>query len=124
MIAGLGIDMVSISRITEKVNKVDFRQAVFTESEVEYCEAAHAKMQHYAARFAIKEAFLKATGKGLAYDIDTLKQIEVYNKPEGQPAIRLTGTFEALQQTEHWMNIHVSVSHENDHAIAIVILEK
>lgn len=124
MISGVGIDMVSVNRIAEKVSKPAFRQAVFTESEIDYCEAANHKMQHYAARFAIKEAFLKATGKGLMYDIDVLKYMEVYHKAEGQPALRLTGTFETLQKTERWTDIHVSVSHENDHAIAIVILEK
>lgn len=124
MIAGTGIDMVSVSRMAEKVGKPDFKHAVFTRNEIQYCESAGNNAQHYAARFAIKEAFLKATGKGMAYDSDTLKQIEVYHKPEGQPAIKLTGAFEILQQTERWVNIHVSVSHENDHAIALVILEK
>jgi holo-[acyl-carrier protein] synthase len=123
MIAGIGIDMVSISRLGAKISKPEFKQAVFTENEIQYCESNANKEQHYAARFAIKEAFLKATGKGLAYDVDTLKQIEAYHKPEGQPAIRLTGVFETRQKTEGW-TIHVSVSHENDNAIAIVILEK
>ena len=115
--------MVSVGMIVEKVTKPEFRQAVFTESEIQYCESTANKIQHYAARFAVKEAFFKAICKCLAYDIDTLKQIEVYHKPEGQPAIRLTGTFEIQQETEGWI-IHVSVSHENDNAIAMVILEK
>lgn len=120
MIAGIGIDMVSINRISEKVSKPDFKQAVFTESEIQYCESTSNKMQHYAARFAVKEAFLKARGTGIAYDIDILKQIEVYHTPESKPAVRLLGTFE----TERWTNIHVSISHEGDNAVAIVILEK
>lgn len=123
MIAGVGIDMVSISRIGEKVNKSEFKLAVFTADEIQYCESTANKFQHYAVRFAAKEAFLKATGKGLAYDIDTLKHIEIFHKPEGHPAIRLTETFETLQKTEGWI-VHVSVSHENDNAIAMVILEK
>ncbi len=124
MIAGVGIDTVSISRIAEKVSKVSFRDAVFTDQEIAYCEPATNKMQHYAARFAVKEAFLKATGKGLAYDIDRLKDIEVYHEQDGQPAIKLSGSFESMKSTEKWNGIHISITHEGDHATAIVILEK
>ena len=124
MIAGVGIDLVAISRIAEKVSKVAFREAVFSEAEISYCESASDKMQHYAARFAVKEAFLKATGKGLSYDIDTLKLVEVYHETDGKPAIKLSGTFEAMKHTEKWLSIHVSITHEGDQAMAIVILEK
>lgn len=124
MIAGVGIDLVSVSRIAEKVSKVAFRDAVFSEAEISYCESAGNKMQHYAARFALKEAFLKATGKGLSYDIDNLKQIEVYHETDGKPAVKLSGSFEIMKQTEKWLNVHVSITHEGDQAMAIVILEK
>lgn len=124
MIAGLGIDMVSIGRIAEKVNKPEFKQAVFTEGEIRYCESAANKMQHYAVRFAAKEAFLKATGKGLSYDINGLKEIEVFHEPNGHPAIKLNGSFEVMKNRENWIGIHVSMTHEGDHATAIVILEK
>lgn len=124
MIAGTGIDMVAISRITEKVGKATFREAVFTEEEIAYCESAVNKMQHYAARFAVKEAFLKATGKGLLYDIDNLKNIEVYHEPDGNPMIKLSGLFEVLKTKEKWIGVHVSITHEGDYATAIVILEK
>lgn len=124
MIAGVGIDMVSINRIAEKVGKADFKQAVFTKSEIQYCEGAGSKMQHYAARFAAKEAFLKATGKGIAYDIDNFQHIEICHGPEGQPGINLSGVFETMKHAEHWVRIHVSITHEGDFATAVVILEK
>lgn len=124
MIAGVGMDMVSISRIAEKVSKTSFRDAVFTDTEIAYCETAAHKMQHYAARFAVKEAFLKATGKGLSYDIDKLKGIEVCHEIDGRPVIKLNGLFETIKDKEKWVGIHVSITHEGDHAMAIVILEK
>lgn len=124
MIAGVGIDMVSISRIADKISNAAFKQAVFTEGEIQYCETAGNKMQHYAARFAVKEAFLKATRKGLLYDIDNFLKIEVYHEPGGQPMIKLSGSFEIMKTKEKWNCIHVSITHEGDHAAAIVILEK
>lgn len=124
MIAGVGIDMVSISRMTEKMSKPEFKRTVFTEHEIQYCEAAHNSAQHFSARFAVKEAFLKAVGKGMEYDSDVFHQIEVYHEPGGQPAVRLTGSYQTIRQTEHWAHIHVSITHEGDYAMAIVILEK
>lgn len=124
MIAGVGIDMVSIKRMTEKLVKAEFISTVFTEREIQYCVTTRNSAQHFSARFAVKEAFLKATGRGMEYDSDAFRQIEVYHQPGGQPAIRLTGKYETIRQTEHWAHIHVSITHEADYAMAVVILEK
>lgn len=121
MIAGLGIDMVSVSRLAEKIQKGNgFKETVFTAGEIAYCEAAAETMRHYAARFAAKEAFLKATGKGLAYDLEKLKHIEVVHDEEGKPRVVLGSYF----ANPAWHSIHLSLSHEGDHAIAIIILEQ
>ena len=63
MIAGIGIDMIEVDRVAGKIGKDEgFRELVFSETEIEYCEPKANKYQHYAARFAAKEAFLKAIG--------------------------------------------------------------
>lgn len=125
MIAGIGIDLVSISRIRSKLEKDSgFRETVFAEAEIKYCEGATNKMQHYAARFAVKEAFLKAMGKGMLQNAHVLKDIEVNHDEYGKPGIKLVGQIDELRKSEHWMAIHVSISHEADTATAIVIIEK
>jgi holo-[acyl-carrier protein] synthase len=125
MIAGIGIDMVSVERIGSKILKENgFREAVFSEAEIEYCEKTADKMQHYAARFSAKEAFLKATGKGLLLGVDVVKNIEVHSDESGKPMIRLSGQLEELKVKAQWTSVHVSLSHEGDNAIAIVIIEK
>ncbi|HET9053958.1 MAG TPA: holo-ACP synthase [Cyclobacteriaceae bacterium] len=124
MITGVGIDVVAISRIAEKMRKPEFKNAVFTKAEIAYCEEGGNKMQHYAARLAVKEAFLKATGKGMAYDINNFQRIEVCRDGNGQPFIKLNGSFEVMKEAEKWVGMHVSITHEADTAIAVVILEK
>lgn len=123
MIVGIGIDLVSVSRISEKIKGEAFINKVFSPGEIKYCESAANKSQHYAARFAVKEAFLKATGKGLLADLD-LKNIEVIKDSSEKPALKLSGAFKKMPDAEGWSAIHVSLSHEGDSAVAIVIIEK
>ncbi len=93
MISGVGIDMVEIDRMADKVgNSVGFKEKVFSAAEIEFCELKKEKAQHYAARFAAKEAFLKATGKGLTLGYN-LSDIEVVSDELGKPEIQLSGTF-------------------------------
>ena len=67
MIAGLGTDMIEVERIKAKIEKDQgFRELVFSELEISYCESMAKKYEHFAARFAAKEAFLKALGTGWA----------------------------------------------------------
>jgi len=123
MIAGIGIDLVSIGRMAEKIKERPFVEKVFGSLEQAYCEASSRKEQHYAVRFAAKEAFLKATGKGLAAGYD-LNNIEIVQDESGKPLITLSGNFKEMYQNEGWAAIHVSLSHEGDNAMAIVIIEK
>ena len=123
MIAGLGIDLTSTARLAEKLKNRAFVEKIFSTKEITYCESAAKKEQHYAVRFAAKEAFLKATSRGLAESFD-LKDIEILKNDSEQPMIHLHGDFEKLKTKEGWQSIHVSLSHEGDSAIAIVIIEK
>jgi holo-[acyl-carrier protein] synthase len=124
MIVGNGIDLVEVSRITEKLQKGNaFRDKIFSQSEVEYCEKCAKRYESYAARFAAKEAFLKATGKGMLLGYD-LNEIEVVNDADGKPFIKLNGNFLKYFNENGWKTIHLSLSHIPATACAFVIIEK
>jgi len=126
MILGIGTDIVDISRIKEKItNREGFRQLVFSEGEIAYCERNKDPYQSYAARFAAKEAFLKALGTGLLITID-LHEIEVKNEDSGKPAIECSLSLsEKIKQAIGTadFNIHLSLSHTTETAVAFVIIE-
>jgi holo-[acyl-carrier protein] synthase len=124
MIAGNGIDIVEVSRIADKLSKGNsFRDKVFSAREIEYCERSSNPNENFAARFAGKEAFLKATGKGLLLGYD-LKDIEICNDEHGKPFITLAGNFELFFKEGKFTTIHVSLSHTQAMACAFVIIEK
>jgi holo-[acyl-carrier protein] synthase len=124
MIVGNGIDIVEVSRIADKVAKGNaFRDKVFSSAEIEYCERSSNPGESYAARFAAKEAFLKATGKGMLLGYD-LKEIEIVNDGNGKPFITLKGNFASFFIENQWKTIHVSLSHTALMACAFVIIEK
>jgi holo-[acyl-carrier protein] synthase len=124
MIVGNGVDIVDVSRIAEKLARGNgFRDKVFSRAEIEYCEARAVPIESYAARFAAKEAFLKATGRGLLLGYD-LSDIEVVSDPDGKPFIRLHGNFQKFFNENGWTSIHVSLSHSDSTACAFVIIEK
>src|SRR5689334_6994873 len=111
MIVGTGIDMIEVQRVAEKVGKENgFKQKVFSAREIQYCESNAQPAQHFAARFAAKEAFLKAAGGGLALGYE-LYEVEIINAPSGKPEITLSGSFKELASQSGWKKIHVSLSH-------------
>ena len=124
MIAGLGIDMIEVERVATKIGKeAGFRELVFSEREIAYCEAKTNKYEHYAARFAAKEAFYKAIGTGWMNET-SFNEIEVINDHKGKPELVLLGkTSEVLARTGI-RNIFVSLSHVKTMASAVVIIEK
>ena len=124
MIVGNGIDIVEVSRIAEKLKKgTAFRDKIFSPNEIAYCERSTIPAESYAARFAAKEAFLKATGKGMLLGYD-LNEIEVANDGDGKPFIKLMGKFQNYFDDSGWKAIHVSLSHIHTTACAFVIIEK
>ncbi len=122
MIVGTGIDIVEVERIAAKLSRTTFKEKIFSKAECAYCESTADRNQHYAARFAAKEAFLKATGKGLTigYELD---QIEVIADDLGKPSIRLSGNFQLLATQNGWNKVHLSLSHVQAMACAVVIIE-
>ena len=123
MIIGVGIDLVSISRI-ERERELDpgWRENVFTPHEIEYCEEKRYPAQHYAARFAAKEAFFKALPgnppRGLHW-----REIEISNQPNGQPLISLSGCIRSFTDRLRIRSICLSLSHTRDLAIAGVLID-
>ncbi|HYM92645.1 MAG TPA: holo-ACP synthase [Chitinophagaceae bacterium] len=124
MLAGLGIDLIEVNRISEKINKESgFRELVFSKTEIAYCESKTNKFQHYAARFAAKEAFFKALGTGWIEGAQ-FNEVELTNGQSGKPELGLLGETKKLLSAFGISNILVSVSHLKTIASAIVIIEK
>jgi holo-[acyl-carrier protein] synthase len=124
MIIGTGIDIIEVHRVAEKVQQQSgFKQLVFSAAEIAFCDGKTGSDQHYAARFAAKEAFLKATGLGLNLGFE-LCEIEVTNDSLGKPQLALHGNIAAQAAKNGWNKIHLSLSHVQAMACAVVIIEK
>lgn len=125
MIFGTGVDIVEIPRFERFLEEGNERlfERLFTVTEREYCAAKKRAAQHYALRFAAKEAFLKACGLGLR-DGMTWHDIEVINDPLGKPELQLRGKAASLFQEMALSQSFVSLSHDGNYAIAMVILER
>ena len=123
MIIGIGTDIVEVKRIAKAAEEYGARfiNRIFTITEQEYCEKHQpTKMLHYAARFAYKEAFSKAIGTGITKGFQ-FKDCGVKNITSGQPVADLNGTI-----SEKWNNykIHISLSHTDEYAVAVVVIEE
>ena len=123
MIIGIGIDMIEVERVLSKINKGNgFKEKVFSAGQIEFCESNN-KAENYAARFAAKEAFLKATGLGLLLGSE-LAEVEVVNDGNGKPSLNLRGNFKVQAALNNWNKIHVTLSHLQQTACAVVIIEQ
>lgn len=124
MIVAIGIDLVEIGRIEEVFARRGerFRARVFTVSEITYCEARASRPSSYAARFAAKEAAMKALGTGWSHGVGW-KEIEVLSEPGGAPVIHFYGRALERMREIGATKAHVSLSHSGKLAIAQVLLE-
>lgn len=114
MIKGIGIDIIEVERVEKLgLKSPRFLERIFTASEIAYCSKKANRFQHFAARFAAKEAFFKALGKRIPW-----KDVELINLTSGKPTLKIKG-----KQRQAFKRIHVSVSHLAGHALAVVILE-
>ncbi|MGX5819582.1 holo-ACP synthase [Chitinophaga lutea] len=117
---GIGTDIIEVDRIATKIQKGQgFRELVFTPLEIAYCEKQAQPYESYAARFAAKEAFLKALGTGWGGSGLHFNQIEVRNDDAGKPEIHLLGDTAARMDG---MRILVSLSHVKSVAMATVVI--
>ena len=124
MVSGVGIDMIEVERVEKSIGKGNgFREYIFSQHEIDYCEDKTNKFEHYAARFAAKEAFFKALGTGWL-DGTFFNEVQITNNEVGKPEISLLGGTAETISRMNLVNISVSLSHIKTMATAIVIIEK
>lgn len=124
MIYGIGTDIIEIARIQRFLDDENnaLLQRLFTCNELERCARRKDEASGLAARFAAKEAFLKALGTGLRDGISWL-DLEVINDALGKPELKITGKAAELWQNNKLTGIHLSLSHDGGSAVAMVVLE-
>ncbi len=121
MIRGIGVDIIEIARIRRDIETLGprFTEKLFTEGEFAYCNAKANPYQHFAARFAAKEAVSKALAMGWAGEF-RWRDVEVSNDPSGRPRILLHGR---LREDLGTASIHLSLSHSGTHVVAMALIE-
>ncbi|GAB7026136.1 holo-[acyl-carrier-protein] synthase [Geotalea toluenoxydans] len=125
MIHGTGVDIVDISRFQRFVteNNTALLERVFTRRELDYCSGKKHSAQHFALRFAAKEAFLKALGTGLRGGL-SWQHMEIVNDRLGKPEMLLAGKAAELFAEAGLQKIFLSLSHDGNMAVAMLVLEK
>lgn len=125
MIISIGIDIIEVARVREVLLRTPrFAERVYTEAERAYCESRGVvSAQHYAARFAAKEAVLKALQTGWTGGV-AWQDIEIVPLDTGAPVLVFRGRVQELYQQSGATGAHLSMSHTSEHAIAEVILER
>jgi len=123
MVVGIGVDIVEVKRIERALtNGAAMIQRVFTEAEIDYCQQRKNLYQHYAGRFAAKEAALKALGTGWAQGI-RWKDVEILSGLGGKPELTLYGkALEVFQKSGATRQL-VSITHADVYAVAMVVLD-
>jgi holo-[acyl-carrier protein] synthase len=124
MLVGTGIDIAEVERIAKAIERYGdrFLQRIFTERERQYCESKANRIERYAARFAAKEAAMKALGTGWSGGI-RWQDIEICREPGGRPTIKFHGKAAAIAANLGAKRVALSISHTLAQAIAQVILE-
>jgi holo-[acyl-carrier protein] synthase len=124
MIVGTGIDIAEVPRIRQSIERFGdrFLQRVFTDGEIRYCDSKANRFERYAARFAAKEAAMKALGTGWNHGI-RWRDCEVVRMPGGRPTIAFHGKAAQFAAKLGMKNAALSITHTAEQAFAQVILE-
>jgi holo-[acyl-carrier protein] synthase len=124
VIVGLGLDIAEIDRMEAAIMRhgTPIIERLFTAAEVSYCESHRNKFERYAARFAAKEAAMKALGTGWSHGV-RWRDIEVAREPGGKPTLRLAGVAREIAARLGVRNISLSITHSGNLALAEVIFE-
>src|SRR5262249_16348647 len=125
MIVGIGVDIIDIFRIENSLETYGerFRNRVFTQNEIAYCQQFTLSGERYAARFAAKEAARKAIGAAIPVKGHLWHDAETISSTEGAPQLRFHGRAAELIKELKVVKTHVSLSHAENQAIAFVVLE-
>ncbi len=123
MLLGLGIDIIEIDRIKKSIENYGdrFLNKVFTAEEIKYCDSKFNKFQHYAARFAAKEAVYKALASGWQAGL-RWKDIEIQNDAAGMPSINTSGKLKSFLSDD--TQLRVSISHSENYVTSVAIIFK
>lgn len=118
-VLGIGTDIIECDRIANMIEKhgETFLTRVYTPEEIQYCSGRKAANQHYAGRWAAKEAVFKALGTGWAQGIQWT-DVEVINQQGGRPIIVLGGKAQEISQQQHIHEMLISISHCRNYATA------
>lgn len=123
MIFGIGTDIIQTDRVKKSIETIPgFTEKIFTSLEKEYCLSKKNKYEHFAARFAAKEAFFKAIGTGWRGGL-AFSEIEVNNDELGKPSFKLYGKSKKFAEDNKFLNIQLSITHIKELAQAFVIIE-
>jgi len=124
MIVGTGVDLAEVPRIRASIERFGekFITRIFTSGEIAYVERKANKYERYAARFAAKEAGMKAIGTGWRHGV-TWKDFEVTNLPTGKPTLRFHGVAAEIANRLGVTNVALSITHTAELGMAHVILE-
>src|SRR5262245_25103550 len=122
-VKGVGVDLAQIPRLRRVVARWDerFLRRVFTDEEIAYCRRRRDPIPHFAARFAAKEAALKALGTGLSMGV-SWRELEVRRERGQAPTMALSGRSAAIAQSRGASRVLVSLTHDGDYAFAQVML--
>jgi holo-[acyl-carrier protein] synthase len=124
VILGTGVDLAEVARIRASIERYGdrFTRRVFTDLEIAYVERKANKYERYAARFAAKEAGMKAIGTGWSSGVKW-KDLEVANLPSGRPTLALHGAAGEIALRLGVQAVHLSLTHTAEQALAYVVLE-
>jgi holo-[acyl-carrier protein] synthase len=124
MIIGTGIDVVEVERIAAALERFGqrFQRRIFTPAEMRYCDSKRNRAERYAARFAAKEAAVKALGTGWSQGV-AWREVEVRREPGGRPTLHFTGVAAQHAQRLGMKRAALSLTHTKEQAMAQVILE-
>ena len=122
-ISGIGVDLVSIPRMRELIERWQdrFLERVFTEGEIAYCRRRSDPAPHFAVRFAAKEAGFKALGTGLRLGV-RWRELEVHREGEEAPTLVLSGRSREIGEVRGGSRMLLSLTHEGEYALAQAIL--
>ncbi len=126
MIYGIGVDLIRVERIARAVDRHGerFLGRVFTDREIAHCQRRVGRASCLAMRFAAKEAFSKALGVGLRRGGIRWQDVEVIPDAMGKPELVITGRAAQLCEAAGIRGMHLTLTDEDPHALAVVILEK
>ena len=124
MIVGTGVDLAEVARIKASIERfgLKFIDRIYTPAEIAYVERKANKYERYAARFAAKEAGMKALGTGWSRGV-TWRDFEVANLPSGKPTLRFHGAAAQFADRLGVKNVALSITHTSELGMAHVILE-